>query len=178
MITLKNKFRQLILCVFATVFLLSCQKDIDHASTDFQFPDFTTKVTSSVSGFVTDENDAAVLGASVIFGNITTSTDKYGFFEVKNAEVVKTAAIVAVSKSGYFKGIKTYAATTGKATFFRIKLIPKTNVGNVSGSTGGNVTLGNGLIISLPADAVVNAATNAVYTGTVNVAAFLDKSNS
>jgi len=63
-------------------------------------------------------------------------------------------------------------AREGKAAFFRIKLIPKTNVGNISGTSGGTVTLANGLSIALPAGAVVNAATNAAYTGSVNVAAY------
>ncbi|MEP7164950.1 MAG: hypothetical protein ABI741_09650 [Ferruginibacter sp.] len=172
MITLKNKFRQLILAVLTCVFFLSCQKDLDYVTTDFQFPDFTTKVTSSVSGFVTDENNAAVLGANISVGGTTTTTDKYGFFEVKNVQVVKNAAVVTVTNPGYFKGIKTWAAATGKSAFFRIKLIPKINVGSISAAGGGNVTLTNGLVISLPANAVVNAATNAAYTGSINVAAF------
>ncbi len=63
-------------------------------------------------------------------------TDKYGYFEVKNIKVVMNAATVTVSKTGYFKGIKTYLATAGKAAFFRIKLIPKTIAGNVNGRPG------------------------------------------
>lgn len=135
-------------------------------------PDLTTKITSSVSGFVTDENDAAVKNATVQFGTATLSTDNYGYFEAKNIEVVKDAATVTVTKPGYFKGIKTYLAATGKSAFFRIKLIPKTITGTVSGNNGGTVTLPNGLSVNLPANAVVNAATNAAYTGTINVSSY------
>ena len=166
----QNKFTRVIIPVF-TIFFLSCQKNIDFITTDTQTPDLTTKVTSSVSGFVTDENDAAVMGAPVTVGGITTNTDKYGFFQVKNVQVVKTAAVVTVNRPGYFKGIKTYTAENNKAAFFRIKLIPKTNAGNISSTTGGSVTLSNGFIIALPANAVVNAATSVAYTGQVNVAA-------
>ena len=42
-------------------------------------------------------------------------TDEYGFFEIKNVQVVKTAAVVTVTKIGYFKGIKTFGATADKA---------------------------------------------------------------
>ena len=76
------------------LFLFSCQKEV----TDTNNPvipttpaDLTTKVNAAkVSGFVTDENNAPVVGASVKVGTTaTTTTDDYGYFEVRNAEVVK-----------------------------------------------------------------------------------------
>ncbi|MEP7164949.1 MAG: hypothetical protein ABI741_09645 [Ferruginibacter sp.] len=172
MITLKNKFPQLLLAVFTCIFFFSCQKDLNHVSVDSNSADLITKVTSSVSGFVTNENNLAVLGANVSVGGTNVITDKYGYFEVKNVQVVKNAAVVTVTNPGYFKGIKTWAATIGKSAFFRIKLIPKTNSGSINAAAGGNVTLTNGLVISLPANAVVNAATNTTYNGNINVAAF------
>lgn len=163
-----------LLLTFTVSFIFSCQKDIslEDGGTIAAPPDLITKVSSSVSGFVTDENDAAIKGATVQFGASNITTDKYGYFEAKNVQVVKEAAVVTVTMPGYFKGIKTYMAKEGKAAFFRIKLIPKTNVGNVNAASGGTVTLANGLSIKLPAGAVVNAATNAAYTGIVNIAAY------
>ncbi len=161
------------LFLLAALLFFSCQKEfsIDNGSGNL-LPDFETKISSSVSGFVTDENDAAVAGATVQIGAGTFITDQYGYFEAKNVQVVKNAAVVTVSKRGYFKGIKTYISIAGKAAFFRIKLIPKAIAGNVNGGSGGTVTLANGLSINLPAGAVMNAATNSAYTGTVNIAAF------
>jgi hypothetical protein len=163
-----------LLVIFAALLFFSCQKDIsiDDGGIIVTPPDLSTKINSSVSGFVTDENDAAVMGATVQFGTSNITTDKYGYFEAKNVQVVKGAAVVTVNKPGYFKGIKTYMAKEGKAAFFRIKLIPKTISGNVNATAGGTVTLSNGLSVKLPAGGIVNAATNAVYTGTVNVAAY------
>ena len=163
-----------LLLIFATILFFSCQKDLslEDGGTVVTPPDLSTKVSSSVSGFVTDENNAAVKNATVQFGASNMTTDKYGYFEAKNVQVVKEAAVVTVNKPGYFKGIKTYMAKEGKAAFFRIKLIPKTIVGNINAAAGGVVTLSNGLSIKLPAAAVVNAATNAAYTGTVHVAAY------
>ncbi len=174
--TLKTKSlcRNLLL-IFSLSLFFSCQKDLsleDGGTVVVTPPDLSTKINSSVSGFVTDENDAAVMGASVQFGSSSITTDKYGYFEAKNVQVVKEAAVVTVIKPGYFKGIKTYMAKEGKAAFFRIKLIPKTTVGNVNAASGGTVTLANGLSIKLPSGSIVNAATNAIYTGTVNVAAY------
>lgn len=168
----KNKLARLFLPLVAISIFVSCQKDLsdDSGAPGNPLPDLTTKVKSSVSGFVTDENNTAVLGASVSVGGTVTTTDKYGFFEVKNVQVGKTAAVVTVNKAGYFKGIKTYIGEQDKAAFFRIKLIPKANSGSINAATGGSVTLSNGLIVALPANAVVNAGSNAAYTGTVTVA--------
>lgn len=162
------------LFILIAVLFFSCQKTLDFENSGGNpgLPDLSTKISSSVSGFVTDENDAAVMGASVQFGSNTVTTDKYGYFEAKNVQVVKEAAVVTVSKAGYFKGIKTYIAKEGKAAFFRIKLIPKTSAGTITASSGGTVTLANGLSIKLPAGGIVNAATNTAYTGAVNVAAY------
>jgi Carboxypeptidase regulatory-like domain len=164
-----NKLTRLVLPIFAALFFLSCQKEVDYVSVDTQGPDLVTKVTSSVSGFVTDENNLAVEGAAVVVGISNTTTDKYGYFEVKNVQVVKNAALVTVSKPGYFKGIKTYIAENNKAAFFRIKLLPLNNAGTIVSSTGGSVTLPNGMIVSLPANAVMIASGSAPYNGTVNV---------
>jgi hypothetical protein len=112
------------------------------------------------------------MGATVQFGSSTITTDKYGYFESRNVQVVKNAAVVTVTKAGYFKGIKTYIAAEGKSAFFRIKLMPKTNIGTINAASGGIVALPNGLSVKLVAGSVVNAASNAAYSGTVNVAAY------
>jgi hypothetical protein len=163
-----------VLLIFTLSLFFSCQKDLSFqdGGPAVTPPDLSTRISSSVSGFVTDENDAAVVGATVQFGTSNITTDKYGYFEAKNVQVVKEAAVVTVSKPGYFKGIKTYMAKEGKTAFFRIKLMPKTNIGTINATSGGMVALPNGLSIKLLAGSIVNVASNAVYTGTVNVAAF------
>ena len=158
--------------LFLNLYFSSCKKDTNASAGNFDVPtDLTTKVSSSVSGFITYDDDNPVNGATVTVAGNSTVSNKYGYFELKNIQVVKDAAFVTVTRAGYFKGVKTYLATEGKTAFFRIKLIPKTIVGNINASAGGNVTLANGLKISLPANAVMNAATKAAYTGQVTVAA-------
>ena len=167
------------MAVISILFLISCQKEIkDNIGTNpgpTPVPaDLTTRVTTAVvSGFVTDENNDPISGASVKVGTVaSTTTDEFGYFEVRNAEVIKNAAVVTVSQPGYFKGIKTFIGEQGKSAFFRIKLIPKANAGTVSGSSGGDVTLANGLKISFPANGVMVDGSGAPYSGTVNVAAY------
>jgi hypothetical protein len=174
MICLKKKtiLRLIPVLLFIISTHTGCKKNGTGTGENITPPDLTTQVSSSVSGFVVNENNLPVLNATVQVGSSTVSTDKYGFFEVRDVRVIKNAATATVNKTGYFKSIKTYTATEGKSVFFRIKLIPKTNSGTISSSSGGSVTLSNGMSISFPASSVVNAATNAVYNGTVNVAAY------
>ncbi len=170
-----KKIHTLLFFIATAIIFISCQKTIgnlDAIDVTTTLPDLVATTTSSASGFVTDENDLPVKNANVQVGTYTTTTDKYGYFEAKNVQVVRTAAVVSITKTGYFKGIKTYIAATNKAAFFRIKLIPKTIAGNFNATSGGVVTLPSGLSINFPASAIVNASTNAVYNGTVNVAAF------
>ncbi len=173
MIAFLLKKSKLFVLLFSLFSLWSCQKNVDGSinNPSDQIPDLTTKVNSSVSGFVTDENNTAVNGATVSVGNRITYTDNYGYFQVRNVDVVKTAAVVTVSKAGYFHGIKTYIATENKSTFFRIKLIPKNTAGTFSASAGGSVSLTNGMSINFPLNAIVNAASGVAYAGVVNVAA-------
>ena len=169
-----NCLKTLFLLVTTSLIFFACKKNI-YPDVVPETPavvtpiDFTTKVNSNVSGFVTNENNLPVLGATVKVGSVTTTTNRFGFFEVKNVQVVKTAATVTVVNSGYFNGIKTYMAEDGKSAFFRIKLLPKTSVGTIASASGGTAT-SNGVKVSLPANAVVNAATNVAYTGNIAVA--------
>src|ERR1700712_4991214 len=120
-----------ILSIFsiAGILFFSCKKSLSTESsiTATDNTDLTTKINTSVSGFVTDENNLPAPGAAVIAGSGSATTDQFGYFEIKNVQLVKNAAFVVVNKTGYFKGIKTWIATEGHTAFFRIKLLPKTN---------------------------------------------------
>jgi hypothetical protein len=154
---------------------MSCQKEMNEITTISTgvIPDLTTRVNASVTGFVTDENNLPVSGASVTFGTSTASTDEYGYFRFNNQSVVKTAAVITVKFNGYFNGIKTIIAEPNRASFVRIKMIPKVNSGNFNGASGGTITLNNGLSIRFPANAIINplSSNNTPYTGQVNVSA-------
>jgi hypothetical protein len=164
--------------VLLVIVFISCQKTLDGDISPVlpvvspTAADLTTKVNSSVSGFVTDGSEAPIKDATVQYGNATILTDKYGYFEIRNVQVIQNAAMVSVTKAGFFKGFKTHLGTANKSAFFRIKLIPKTSAGTFAALTGGTVTLPTNLSISFPANAIVNANTNAAYTGVVNVNAF------
>ncbi len=161
-----------ILFAFLLVFASSCKKDSNSTNPPTgTLPDYSTKVRSSASGFVTNENNLPVEGAIVHMGISTTTTDTKGYFNFSNVEVVKQAATVSVEYNGYFKGIKTFIAEEGKSAIFRLKLLRKNIAGTFTASAGGNISLTNGLQISFPVNAIKNAATGATYNGVVSVAA-------
>ena len=104
-------------------------------------------------------------------GTATVQTDPYGYFKFQDVSVTKNAALITVTKNGYFKTVKTYIANPGKSAFFRIKLIPKTIAGNLNANSGGTVITADGMSITLPASSVVLSSSNVPYSGTVNIAA-------
>ena len=170
--TLQSFYNTFILIISLAAFI-SCKKNDITPVTEpnINIPDFVTKVNSSVSGFVTNENNEAVANATVTVGSVSITTDHYGYFEVKDVQVIKSAATVSVSVPGYFKAVKTYLAENNRSAFFRIKLIPKTVSGTFTATAGGNISLSNGLSISFPSNSI-STSNGALYTGNVNVTAY------
>src|SRR5690349_13696596 len=127
LVRLKKQGHLILVALLLISTLFSCKKD-DKSATSTpspQGPDLTTKVTaSSVSGFVLNENNTAVEGATVQIGSKTATTNQFGFFEVKQVEVIKTAATITVSKAGYFKNIRTFESSEGGSGSTTIKLTP------------------------------------------------------
>jgi hypothetical protein len=155
-------------------FCSSCKKVstseiVPTDSTKNTTQDLSTKVTTSVSGFVTTEFGFAINGAVVTMSSSSTVTDKYGFFEIRNVQVVKEAAFITVVKQSYFKGIKTYVAREGKTAFFRVQLMATASAGTIDAASGGSVAVTTGLNIGIPASGVINAATSANYDGQVTI---------
>ncbi len=133
-------------------------------------PNFSEKITGAVYGFVTDENDNPVIGATMKSGSKTAQTDKDGYFEINDADVVKGAGVVTAELDGYFRGIRSWIAESGNKQFVRIKLLPKTIAGTFASENGGNISLSNGLKLSFPSNVIVEETSGAAYTGEVQVA--------
>lgn len=171
-----RKSWQFIIPVVITFFVFSgCKKNmVEENYTPIinpVIPDFVTKVNAGINGFITNESGEAVEGATITAGSATTTTDEYGYFKISNTQFSKTIGFIQVSKDGYFTGYSSFIPVAGKETFTRLKLIPKTIAGSVGSGTGGTVSIAGGATVTLPADAVVIAATNTTYTGNINVSA-------
>jgi hypothetical protein len=167
---MERKFRfpaWLILIVFSFI-ALQCQKN-PPADNPPTIDPLAEKVTASIKGRVTDENGKPVKDAAVTSGTAATTTTINGVFRLDNVQLTKNASFVTVEKTGYLKGCRTFLANAGNINNIEIQLIPKVNRGNFQSAAGGNIVIQNGSSVSFPANGIVNATTNAAYTGTVNV---------
>lgn len=162
----------LILIAAGMLFVTACRKNYAEEqyipTPDPIVPHLEIKITSSVAGFVNDENNKPVAGATVQAGNKQTTTDEYGYFKISDAVIPKLAGFVKVSKTGLFDAFRTFTGTAGKESFVRLKMLAKTTAGTISAATGGSVTTG-GATVQLPANGVVVAANGTAYTGQVQV---------
>ncbi|MCW3462352.1 hypothetical protein [Chitinophaga nivalis] len=128
----------------------------------------TQQVKTGIQGIILDENNRPVQGASVKAGQKTISTNAKGYFLLDDITVVKAAAVVTVTKSGYFDGIRTFSIPAdNKLQYVQIQLLPKKVAGVFDGATGGNITASNAQFIFRP-NHVLNAD-NTPYTGKVSL---------
>lgn len=155
----------------AVLIYSGCQKS---AHLDSSAGPYTPQMTTAtISGRVTDENKLPVSGAIVKAGTGADTTDVNGQFIIKNVSVDKNAGAVKVEKDSFFTGVKTIVVDAGKDNNVSVKLLRKTVAGTFTAANGGKVTMSSsGASFTFQANAVVNAATNAAYTGTVTTSAY------
>jgi hypothetical protein len=159
--------------------ILSCQKEIKTNDPVTAGGTGTiinsSPVQGSLTGKVVDNNNNAVAGALVIAGNSTATTDSRGLFRFNNIQLDKFSSLVTIEKTGFFKAYRVFSASANNTNFVKIKLVPKTVIGNFDATAGGSVTLADNSKISIPAAGVVVKATNQSYNGAVKVyAAVID----
>jgi hypothetical protein len=134
-------------------------------------------ITATLQGNITDENGQPTSGVIITVGDKTATTDNNGYFRITAAALDKQASFVLAQKSGYFNAYRSFCATSG-TNQIAIQLIKRTLAGTVSATSGGAITLSNGAKVVLPANGVVNASSNAAYSGTINVyAVYIDPSD-
>lgn len=152
----------------------ACQKDLSDFGSPDPIPVLPDPITARIQGTVLDEAGIPATGVSVKIGNQSATTDNRGYFRFQNASLDKQSSLVTAEKAGYFTAYRTFAATSGTNQVV-IKLIKKTLAGTINSVAGGSVTLANGGKVVLPANAVIKAADNSSYGGTVNVyASYID----
>ena len=126
------------------------------------------QVTASLAGVVLDENNMPLTGATVTSGTATVNTDAKGMFKFDNISLSKNNGSVTVTKTGYFKGVRSFKTTAGKSHQVRIQLMQKVLSGTINAAAGGVINTNDGAKIQFPSNAFVTNA-GAIYTGNVNV---------
>ncbi|HMK25744.1 MAG TPA: carboxypeptidase regulatory-like domain-containing protein [Chitinophagaceae bacterium] len=173
----KTSFRfrntNIFLLLLSLYLAMGCQREVQDAGTTGGNPaggvNDNITVVAGVRGIVVDENNQPVEGAAITSSGSTTTTDRYGVFRFNNINLSKANGYVKVVKQGYFTGSRSFVTTAGRIHNIRIKLLPKTNSGNFTASTGGTITLSSGAKLMMPGNAVNDASGNP-YSGQVNIA--------
>ena len=178
-----NRIYRAFSLLLLSIIFVNCQKELNYIGD----PDLNPivpevvvpePITANLQGNVFDENNLPAGGVTITVGTKTTITTSTGYFRINDASLDKRTSLVVAQKSGYFKGLRVFSATSG-ANQIVIKLIKRTLAGTVSSATGGSTILPNGAIVALPANAIVTASSGAAFIGTVNVyAAYIDPSAS
>ena len=132
-------------------------------------------VNASIQGRVVDQNGVPVQGAAVVSGSASTNTDINGIFTFTNISMSSRFGYVQATKTGYFTGSRSIITNGGASNFVSIQLVPRSETGSFSATSGGSIVIQTGDTVAFTAASVVTASTNAAYTGTVHVfATYLD----
>lgn len=126
-------------------------------------------VTGDIFGFVVDENNQPLVGASVSLGTDQTTTDDFGHFTFSNVAMNGRGTLVKVSQSGYFTGSRRFFPVQGQESRVKIELIRKTMSGSFNTDNGGTIDLNGGASVSFSPSGIIDANGDP-YTGTVQVA--------
>lgn len=136
-------------------------------------------VTASLQGRVVDENGVPVEGVAVTSGTASTSTDVNGVFSFSGISMSSRFGYVQAVKTGYFTGSKSIVTNGGASNYVNIQLIPQGTMGSFSAPVGGYIAIQTGDTVTFGDSAVVEASSNAAYTGMVGVyTTYLDPTDS
>ncbi|WEK37886.1 MAG: carboxypeptidase-like regulatory domain-containing protein [Candidatus Pseudobacter hemicellulosilyticus] len=156
-------------CLSAIALTIGCTKN-DSPSTavpDPVIPDFGPKVTTTLTGYVTDTTGAPVAGATLAVGSKQATSNAAGYFSLTNVSVPKIAGVVSASKSAFFKAYTSFVPRSGKESFVQVRLLKKSEWAQLNAQSGGEAQVGS-LRFSLPGNSLVKADGSA-YSGTVYI---------
>ncbi len=157
------------------VCFFQCQRDVSYKGiSDPGVSVNPDPITAGLQGYVVNQNGDSIANAIIKVGTEMAITDVTGFFHISKLTLDGNTTLVTAQKDGYFTGYRVFAATSG-CNQVLIKLTGRTAAGTISASSGGKVSLSNGVTISLPANGVVTALSGSAYTGDIKVyAAYID----
>ena len=137
-------------------------------------------VTASLQGLVVDQNNEALIDATVTLNGSTTTTNDYGHFFFTNVEMNSKGAYVTIEKEGFFEGSRRFFPAADSKNRVKVEMLPQVFSTEFDAATGGSYAFTNSEVqLVFPANAIKNVATGEAYEGTVFVAAqYLDPSAS
>lgn len=158
--------------------LSACRENLDVFEVDEQTPNpdligrfepVVNNVQASLTGFVVDENEEPVAGASVKLGTQSTVTDEYGHFFFEDKTMNARGALVRIEKPGYFEGSRRFFPVAGQENRVKIELLTQNFDQSFQTNTGGKVSTEQGAEVNFEANSI-QTEQGTPYQGTVQVA--------
>jgi hypothetical protein len=111
--------------------------------------------TASVTGVVRDHNNEPMFDCIVRspYGGEETRTDPNGVFLLSNILVYDKLGYITITKPGFHQGSRSFLPLENGSNRVNVQLLPMTQSGSFTSSTGGTVTSGS-LQLNFPANAI------------------------
>ena len=161
--------RYSLILLFLSIFAISCHKDDDGFNQE-DINVFTAQVyqevSSTIVGYVYDENNQPVAGADVAIYSTATKTSKHGTFIFKNVKMDKQGTYIKVVKNGYVLGSDYVYPAANTISYSYVKILKLDTTFEFNSQNGGTYTGTNGLGVTFAANSIATASGSA-YTGKV-----------
>ena len=166
------------------IFLLSaCRKDVDTVGMTTITPDppiienyspEIKPITSSVDGQVQDINKRPIENATVRLGNLSTTTDAYGFFSFENVTMNEKGTFITVTQDRFLDGSRRFFPREDTNNKVVIEMIREDFQSSFDAASGGSVTISGTTGVTFPANSIIDAS-GEVFEGEVfTSSAYLD----
>ena len=159
-----------IISILASLLLIglftSCVKDDEGIRMETSFEVFHS---SDIFGVVSDNNDAAIVGAVATYKGNTAITDENGVYRFQDVEVGSQHNTVKIEKDGYFETARTFR-TAASATLYQKSILQEKSFDHKFQSDSGGLVEFDRVKIQFPANSVIVESTGERYSGEVLLA--------
>ncbi|MGB1216297.1 MAG: carboxypeptidase-like regulatory domain-containing protein, partial [Saprospiraceae bacterium] len=159
--------RKQLLYIFGIILCFVACKDVNEFDVVTIRETPQINVVADAKGVVLKEDGTPVQGAEIQVGNVFTSTNSRGEYEVRNATMAKGRGQIQISKNGFFKQISTASAQSGEMSYNKIILSERGQAQTFNTNNTETVNI-SGLNITFPSGSL-KTNSGQVYSGDVNV---------
>ena len=126
------------------------------------------RVTTSITGFIVDENNTPVENAEIRSGTNMVLTDSYGFYNLENISTNSKDTYITIQRDGYIHNSRRIYPTDQSKFTLNFKLLQQNTDGIMLAGEAKEVSLPNGAKLMLPANSV-SYADGRAYDGDVHI---------
>lgn len=152
-----------------SIFILLSLLTLFGCSSDDTLVPTQASIKGSLFVTVKDAAGKPVIGATIVIGDLTATTDEDGTYFFTQANLTGDDYL-EVQKQGYFKGSRRFSTSESNTQFLRVTLLAQTEIGNFSSSQSATVNIDSKSKLTFP-DHAVTRADGSAYNGNVHVLA-------